>query len=75
MPARAATVAHTLAQAGKTTMARPAWWVSSESTSMFERLFGSRVAPLVAHFGKHRQRSPSDIDELKKLIEEMGDGK
>ncbi len=50
-------------------------WVSSESTSMIERLFGGRVAPLVAHFGKHRKLSPSDIAELKKLIEELGDGK
>lgn len=50
-------------------------WVSSESTSMVERLFGGRVAPLVAHFGKHRKLSPSDIADLKKLIEELGDGK
>lgn len=50
-------------------------WVSSESTSMLERLFGGRVAPLVAHFGKHRKLSPLDIAELKKLIEELGDGK
>jgi BlaI family penicillinase repressor len=50
-------------------------WVSSESTSMVERLFGGRVAPLVAHFGKHRKLSPADIADLKKLIEELGDGK
>ena len=50
-------------------------WVSSESTSMLERLFGGRVAPLVAHFGKHRKLSPADIADLKKLIEELGDGK
>ena len=50
-------------------------WVSSESTSMIERLFGGRVAPLVAHFGKHRKLTPSDIAELKTLIEELGDGK
>lgn len=50
-------------------------WISSESTSMLERLFGGRVAPLVAHFGKHRKLSPSDIADLKKLIEELGDGK
>ena len=50
-------------------------WVSSESTSMLERLFGGRVAPLVAHFGKHRKLSAADIAELKKLVEELGDGK
>ena len=49
-------------------------WVSSESTSMLERLFGGRVAPLVAHFGKHRKLSPADIAELKKLVEELCDG-
>ena len=49
-------------------------WVSSESSSMLERLFGGRVAPLVAHFGKHRKLSPADIAELKKLVEELGDG-
>jgi BlaI family transcriptional regulator, penicillinase repressor len=50
-------------------------WIGSESKSMLDRLFGGRVAPLVAHFGKHRALSKTDIAELKKLIEELGDGK
>lgn len=50
-------------------------WVSRESGTMLDRLFGGRVAPLVAHFGKHRKLSQADIAELKKLIEELGDGK
>lgn len=49
-------------------------WVSSQSTGMLERLFGGRVAPLVAHFGKHRKLSAADIADLKKLVEELGDG-
>lgn len=49
-------------------------WVSSESVGMLERLFGGRVAPLVAHFGKHRKLSSEDIAELKKLIGELDDG-
>jgi len=49
-------------------------WVSQESGGMLERLFGGRVAPLVAHFGKHRKLSATDIAELKKLVEELGDG-
>jgi BlaI family penicillinase repressor len=49
-------------------------WVSSESGGMLDRLFGGRVAPLVAHFGKHRKLSAADIAELKKLVEELGDG-
>ena len=49
-------------------------WVGSESRSLVDRLFGGRVAPLVAHFGKHRALTKADIAELKKLIEELGDG-
>jgi BlaI family penicillinase repressor len=52
-----------------------AQWVTGESTGLVDRLFGGRVAPLVAHFGKHRKLSKSDIDELKRLIEELSDGK
>jgi BlaI family transcriptional regulator, penicillinase repressor len=48
-------------------------WVTGESTSMVDRLFGGRVAPLVAHFGQHRKLSKSDLAELKKLIEELSD--
>ena len=50
-------------------------WVSSQSSGMLDRLFGGRVAPLVAHFGKHRRLSKTDIADLKRLIEELGDGK
>jgi predicted transcriptional regulator len=46
-------------------------WVAVESKSMIDRLFGGRVAPLVAHFGKHRKMSKADLDELKRLIEEL----
>lgn len=48
-------------------------WVTTESKSMLDRLFGGRVAPLVAHFGKHRKLSKPDIEELKRLIESMDD--
>lgn len=50
-------------------------WLTGESESMVDRLFGGRIAPLVAHFGQHRKLSQGDIAELKKLIEELGDGK
>ena len=49
-------------------------WVSTESSGMLERLFGGRVAPLVAHFGRHRKLSPEDLAELKKLIGDLDDG-
>src|SRR4051812_1069850 len=48
-------------------------WLLSESKGMLDRLFGGRVAPLVAHFGKHKKLSKNDIAELKKLIEGMED--
>lgn len=48
-------------------------WLSRESESLLNRLYGGRVAPLVAHFSRHRKLSKRDIRELKRLIEEMGD--
>lgn len=49
-------------------------WLSQESEGLLHRLFGGRVAPLVAHFGKHRKLSRNDIAELKRLIEELDHG-
>jgi BlaI family penicillinase repressor len=49
-------------------------WIAVESQGLLDRLFGGRVAPLVAHFGKHRTLSQADISDLKRLIEELGDG-
>ncbi|MES2298949.1 MAG: BlaI/MecI/CopY family transcriptional regulator [Pseudomonadota bacterium] len=46
-------------------------WLLSESAGMLERLFDGRVAPLVAHFSKHRKLSRKDIAELKRLIDAM----
>lgn len=46
-------------------------WLSAQSTGLLDRLFGGRVAPLVAHFSQHRKLSKKDIAELKRLIEDM----
>lgn len=46
-------------------------WLHSQSAGLLDRLFDGRVAPLVAHFGKHRKLSKRDVAELKKLIQEM----
>jgi len=46
-------------------------WLSRESESLLNRLFGGRVAPLVAHFSRHRKLSKRDIRELKRLVEEL----
>jgi predicted transcriptional regulator len=46
-------------------------WISTESEGLLERLFGGRVAPLVAHFGERRKLTKRDIAELKRLIEDL----
>jgi len=48
-------------------------WLQQQSTGLLDRLFGGRVAPLVAHFCEHRKLSPGDIAELRQLIGEMDD--
>jgi BlaI family transcriptional regulator, penicillinase repressor len=52
-------------------------WLSDESSSLLDRLFGGRVAPLVAHFSQTRKLSKKDLADLKKLIQELdpGDGR
>jgi len=44
-------------------------WVDAQSRSVLERLFGGRVAPLVAHFSARQQLSREDLAELRKLID------
>ena len=48
-------------------------WVASQSEGVLDRLFGGRVAPLVAHFSQRGKLSQADIDELRRLIEELDD--
>lgn len=48
-------------------------WLMRESKGLLDRLFGGRVAPLVAHFSEHRKLSKKDIAELRKLIEGLDD--
>jgi BlaI family penicillinase repressor len=48
-------------------------WMLGESQGLLERLFDGRVAPLVAHFSQQRKLSRKDIDELRKLLEEIDD--
>ncbi len=50
-------------------------WLLGESQGLLERLFDGRVAPLVSHFSKHRKLSRKDIADLRKLLEELDDGK
>ena len=50
-------------------------WVLEASRGLLDRLFDGRVAPLVAHFSEHRKLSRTDIAELRKLLEEIDDGR
>lgn len=46
-------------------------YVHAQSKTLLDRLFGGRVAPLVAHFSQHEKLSKKDLDELKRLIAEL----
>jgi predicted transcriptional regulator len=46
-------------------------YVAQQSEGLLERLFGGRVAPLVAHFSERGKLSNADIAELKRLIGEL----
>jgi len=48
-------------------------WVAGQSQGVLDRLFGGRVAPLVAHFSERGKLSQDDIDALRRLIEELDD--
>ena len=46
-------------------------WLNAQSTGLLARLFGGRVAPLVAHFGAQGALSAQDIAKIKQLIAEL----
>jgi BlaI family transcriptional regulator, penicillinase repressor len=46
-------------------------WLCSQSTSLLDRLFGGKVAPLVAHFSEHRKLTRDDIAELKRIVAKL----
>lgn len=47
-------------------------WQRNQSVSMIDRLFGGRLAPLVAQFASQRKLSKADIAALKALLKEHG---
>jgi predicted transcriptional regulator len=51
-------------------LARAAW-VDAHSRSVLDRLFGGKVAPLVAHFSERQQLSADDIAALRRIIDAM----
>lgn len=50
-------------------------YVHAESQGLIDRLFEGRLAPLVAHFSAREALTPQDIADLKRLIEEIDDGR
>lgn len=46
-------------------------YVTGESQGLLDRLFGGQVAPLVAHYARHRALSADEVERLKKLIAEF----
>ena len=50
-------------------------YVHAESRGLVDRLFEGRLAPLVAHFSQRERLSADDVAELKRLIEEIDDGR
>lgn len=50
-------------------------YVHAQSQGLLDRLFGGRVAPLVAQFSERHKLSKKDLAELKRLIEELDHGR
>jgi BlaI family transcriptional regulator, penicillinase repressor len=54
-------------------------WVRAQSSSLLQRLFGGRLAPLVAQFHEDGALDPKDVAELRAVLDEaeasQADGK
>ena len=50
-------------------------WLATESRGFLDRLFDGRIAPLVSHFSQQKKLSTKDIEDLKRLIQELEDGR
>jgi len=46
-------------------------YVSSESRSLLDRLFGGKLTPLVSHFAEQRKLTRRDVRELRRLLDEL----
>lgn len=47
-------------------------YITGESQGLLDRLFDGQLAPLVAHYARHRALSTEEIARLKRLIAELG---
>ena len=48
-------------------------WLGQESEGLVDRLFGGRIAPMVAHFTERGKLSKKDLAELRQLLEDLDD--
>lgn len=46
-------------------------WQQRESRSLLDRVFGGKVAPLLAHFSQHGKLTAKDVAELRRLIDSI----
>lgn len=46
-------------------------WSTGEAAGLVDRVFGGRLAPLVAQFSRHRALDDEDIAELRRLIDQL----
>lgn len=46
-------------------------YVTGESQGLLDRLFGGQIAPLVAHYARHRALSAEEVARLKTLIAKL----
>ena len=46
-------------------------WIGQESRGLLDRLFGGRMAPMLAHFSRHEELSARDVAELRSLLAEI----
>lgn len=46
-------------------------YLTAESQGLLDRLFEGKLAPLVAHFARHRNLTPDELEKLDALIAEI----
>ena len=49
-------------------------YVKTESEGFLQRMLNGATAPMIAHLVKEKQMSPSEINEIKKLLDSISAG-
>ncbi len=50
-------------------------YVHAESKGLVDRLFGGQIGPFFAHFAQRENLTDEEIAELKRLVEELSNGR